>query len=136
MEAGFTIYDFKGGELSKNTPLDKFKQLLWRPRPRSLLAPNNKKQITRNLRKYGREFDEADQLEELNVSSELQAQRRRLIDEWNAWRQRTKKTMQEEKEQQGKHQKSLEAKEEAQYATETFEEYIEEVIEETEEIVN
>jgi hypothetical protein len=44
--------------------------------------------------------------------------------------------MQEEKEQGGKHQKSLEAKEEAQYATETFEEYIEEVIEELEEIVS
>ena len=134
MESGFTVFDFRGAELCKNTPLDKFKQLIWRPRPRSLLAAAQQKQILKGLRRYGREFDEVDQLEELNVSSELQAQRKRLISEWNAWRSRTKKILEDEKNRLGKHQKALEVVQ-SQEATTTFEEYIEEVIEETEEVV-
>lgn len=90
--------------------------------------------MLKNLRQYGREFDEADQLEEMNVSSELQAQRRRLVDEWNAWRSRTKKALQEEREASGKSQKALDVVKE-QAETEVLEEWVEEVIEETEEVV-
>lgn len=114
---------------------EKFKQFLWRPRPRTLLSPAQQKAIVKNLRKFGREFDEADQLEEMNVSSELQQQRRRLVDEWNAWRQRVKEQLQEDKEHLGWKTKADEKPEEEKAATEVVEEWIEEVIEETEEIV-
>ena len=98
-----------------------------------MLSPVKRKQIVKNLRQYGREFDETDQLEEMNVSSELQAQRRRLVDEWNAWRQRTKKELEEERKAQGKVQKAMEVMDQA--ATEVLEEWVEEVIEETEEVM-
>lgn len=133
MEPGFSIFDFKGNDLIKNTPLEKFKQLIWRPRPRTLIPPQEQKKILKNLRKYGREFDEIDALEEMNVSSELQAHRRRLIDEWNAWRVRTKRALEEERQSLGKVHKSQAIKE--QEATATLEEWVEEVIEESEEVV-
>lgn len=133
IEAGYAVYDFKGTELVKQAPLDGFKQLIWRPRPHTVLSPVKRKQIVKNLRQYGREFDETDQLEEMNVSSELQAQRRRLVDEWNAWRQRTKKELEEERKAQGKVQKAMEVMDQA--ATEVLEEWVEEVIEETEEVM-
>lgn len=133
MEAGYAIYDFKGQELYKQSPIDKFKQLIWRPRPRTLLSAQRRRQIVKNLRQYGRDFDEIDQMEEMNVSSELQAQRRRLVNEWNAWRSRVKKALNEERAQSGKVQKALEIKEQAETAV--LEEWIEEVIEETEEVM-
>lgn len=113
---------------------DKFKQFLWRPRPRTLLSAAQQKAIVKNLRKYGREFDEQDQLEEMNVSSELQQQRRRLVDEWNAWRQRVKAQLEEDKQHLG-WKSMVEQKPEADKATEVVEEWIEEIIEETEEVV-
>jgi translation initiation factor 3 subunit B len=42
------------------------------------------------LREYSRTFDEDDAAEESNVSAELIALRKRLVDEWNAWRTRSK----------------------------------------------
>jgi translation initiation factor 3 subunit B len=134
MEPGFAIYDIKGTELYKAQHAEKFKQFLWRPRPRTLLSTAQQKAIIKNLRKYGREFDELDQLEEMNVSSELQEQRRRLVDEWNAWRQRVKQQLEEDKAHIGWKTRKDESPEEEQ-ATEVLEEWIEEVLEETEEVV-
>lgn len=113
---------------------EKFKQFLWRPRPRTLLSTAQQKAIVKNLRKYGREFDEQDQLEEMNVSSELQQQRRRLVDEWNAWRQRVKSQLEEDKQHLG--WKSMaEQKPESDKVTQVMEEWVEEIVEETEEVV-
>ena len=46
--------------------------------------------MRRNLKEYSRQFDEEDAAEESNVSAELIAHRKRLVDEWNAWRVRAK----------------------------------------------
>ena len=40
------------------------------------------------MRDYSRAFDEEDAAEESNVSAELIALRKRLVEEWNAWRLR------------------------------------------------
>ena len=72
-------------------------------------------------------------MEEMNVSSELQAQRKRLVNEWNAWRARVKKSLEEERADSGKVQKALEVKEQAETAV--LEDWVEEVIEETEEVM-
>lgn len=133
MEPGYGIYDFKGTELLKESHVEKFKQFLWRPRPRTLLSAKQQKDIVKNLRKYGREFDEIDQLEEMNVSSELQAQRKRLVDEWNAWRQRVKQILAEDKTSLGIQDGFAEAQETKETAV--LEEWVEEVIEETEEVI-
>ncbi|KAG9292843.1 hypothetical protein G9A89_016205 [Geosiphon pyriformis] len=130
-ENGYTLWDFKGTQLQKHL-LEKFKQLLWRPRPKSLISPEHKKKIKKNLREYSKVFDEEDAREKSSVSKELLAHRRRLVDEWNAWRKRIEKELIEEREAAGLPPVSVRDTENV----EVIEEWIEEVVEETEEIVS
>ncbi|KAI5897565.1 translation initiation factor eIF-3b [Schizophyllum commune H4-8] len=125
LENGYAIWDFRGQELEKHI-LDRFKQFIWRPRPRTLLTREQQKQIRRNLREYSAQFEQEDAEARSNVSAELIAQRRRLVDEWNAWRQQCKAEL-----------KALGAKEEGkeEEAKEEIEVWIEEVIEQTEEVI-
>jgi len=127
LEHGYAIWDFRGQEIIKHIQ-DRFKQFLWRPRPRSLLGKEQQKQIKKNLKEYSRTFDEDDADDERKGKGELIAQRKRLIDEWNAWRARCKVELEEQQRvEQGPGEKS-EAKEEVQ-------EWVDEVVEQIEEVV-
>ncbi|KAI9611025.1 hypothetical protein H4Q26_008872 [Puccinia striiformis f. sp. tritici PST-130] len=64
-ESGYAIWDFKG-ELMHKATLERFKQLLWRSRPRSLLSKETQRKIRKNLREYSKQFEEEDQLEASN----------------------------------------------------------------------
>jgi len=135
MEAGFTIWDFKG-QLIQESKLDRFKQLLWRPRPPTLLSRDEQKKIRKNLRDYSRQFEEQDQLEAANLNTEVVEMRKRLIDEWNAWRKECVESMEERRKEMGKEvKKSLVKAEEAMKETEEVEEWIEEVVEEKIEVI-
>lgn len=128
MENGYAIWDFRGQELTKQIQ-DRFKQFIWRQRPRSLLTKDRQRQIRKNLREYSRKFDEEDAAEESSVSAELIAQRKRLVDEWNAWRAlRRKENADERVQRANKHVLDKEDKEE-------IEVWMDEVIEQIEEIV-
>ncbi|KAI0686490.1 translation initiation factor eIF-3b [Cytidiella melzeri] len=129
LENGYAIWDFRGQELEKHI-LDRFKQFLWRPRPRTLLTKEQLLQVRKNLKEYSRAFEEEDAAEESNVSAELIAQRKRLVDEWNAWRTRAKEEMAAEI---GHGKKVAEKTEEE--AKEEIEVWIDEVIEQVEEEV-
>ncbi|KAG9085472.1 Translation initiation factor 3 subunit b [Ceratobasidium sp. UAMH 11750] len=108
---------------------DKFKQFLWRPRPRTLLSRQQQKEVKKNLKEYSRAFDEVDAAEESQADKELVAQRRRLMDEWNAWRKKVKPEATERMSRLGrKVGKGTEEKEE-------IEEWLEEVVEEIVEVV-
>ncbi|KAF8591896.1 translation initiation factor eIF-3b [Ramaria rubella] len=130
LENGYAIWDFKGQELEKHI-LDRFKQFLWRPRPRTLLNKEQQRTIRKNLREYSRTFDEEDAAEEGKVSAELIAQRKRLVDEWNAWRARCKREMSGTR----KVPKVGTALEEGDEEKEEVAEWIDEVIEQIEEEV-
>ncbi|KAG8932068.1 Translation initiation factor 3 subunit b [Tulasnella sp. 419] len=127
LENGYYIWDFRGQELQKHI-LDRFKQFLWRPRPRTLLSKEQQKAIRKNLKEYSRVFDEEDAAEESSASKELVAHRKRLVDEWNAWRARIKS----EVASSGASKKGKEKEEEVR---EEIEEWIEEVLEETIEVL-
>ena len=129
LENGYAIWDFRGQELEKHI-LDRFKQFLWRPRPRTLLTKEQQRQIRKNLKEYSRVFDEEDAAEESNVSAELIAQRKRLVDEWNAWRIRSKEELADERRKRGKKAVVEKAKEEVK---EEIEVWIDEVVEQIEE---
>lgn len=129
MEAGYAVWDFKGEQLVKNT-LDKFKQLLWRPRPPTLLSKDDQKRIRKNLRDYSRQFEEQDQLDASNDSAELIERRTRLIQEWNAWREAAKATVKEIRREAEREEKVREEE-----VLEEVEEWVEEVISETVEVV-
>ncbi|PSR92210.1 hypothetical protein PHLCEN_2v4740 [Hermanssonia centrifuga] len=133
LENGYAIWDFRGQELEKQI-LDRFKQLLWRPRPQTLLTKEQQRQIRRNLKEYSKQFEEEDAAEESNVSAELVALRKRLVDEWNAWRLRCKEEVAEELKKGGKKVEVIpeQPKEEDK---EEIEVWIDEVIEQVEEEV-
>ena len=131
MENGYAIWDFKGQEIEKHI-LERFKQFVWRPRPRTLLSKEKQRAIRKNLKEYSRQFDEEDAAEESNVSAEQVAQRKRLVDEWNAWRLRCKEEIAEERRKRGKKAVGEEKHEEVK---EEIEVWIDEVIEQMEEEV-
>lgn len=131
MEPGYAIWDFKGEQLHKSQ-LERFKQLLWRPRPQPLLSKELQRKIRKNFREYSKVFEEEDQLEASNVSAELIAHRRRLLDEWDAWRSQAKKLLLADQEELGKVPTDVH---ELAEDVEQIQEWIEEVIEETETVI-
>ncbi|KAI0068380.1 translation initiation factor eIF-3b [Artomyces pyxidatus] len=129
LENGYAIWDFRGQEVEKHL-LDRFKQFLWRPRPPSLLTKEQKRLVRKNLKEFSRAFEEEDAAEESNVSAELIAQRKRLVDEWNAWRIRCQEEVAEERRARGVRQEPTRRQEEER---EEIEVWVEEVIEQIEE---
>ena len=128
------MWDFRGQEL-ENHILDRFRQFLWRPRPPSLLAKERQNQIRRALKEYSRAFDEEDAAEEHSVSAELVAHRRRLVDEWNAWRARCHEEAADERRRRGKRAEPPVRERTPQEDKEEIEVWIDEVIEQNEEVV-
>lgn len=132
MENGFHLYDFKG-DLLREEPLEKFKQLLWRPRPATLLSKDEQKLIRKNLREYSKDFEEQDRIEEDKEKGAIVEQRRRVLSEWIAWLERERETLSDERKDLGL---DVEEKEEEEEKGEkVVEEIVEEVLDEVEEIV-
>jgi len=77
--------------------MDRFKQVIWRPRPRTLLTKEQQRWIRKNLKEYSRTFDEDGVADDAADSADLIALRKRLVDEWNAWRARCKTEIGEER---------------------------------------
>jgi translation initiation factor 3 subunit B len=135
MEPGYAIHTFAGAEVTK-VAMDKLKQILWRPRPPTLLTRADQRKIKRNLREFAKQFEEADAAEESTVSKELLDQRKRLVDEWNAWRNRVKSKVEREREEMGRKPpgKLVDFSAKAQ-EVQTVEEWVDTIISETEEVV-
>lgn len=94
-----------------------------------MLSKEQRRQVRKNLKEFSRTFDEEDAAEESTVSAELIAHRKRLVDEWNTWRSRCTKEIEEKRQEMiSKGDDSAEEREEVQ-------EWIEEVIEQTEELL-
>ena len=137
MENGYHLYDFRGEQL-REEPVEKFKQWLWRPRPPTLLSKEEQKQIRKNLREYSRIFDQQDIERGDRGKQEEVEHRRRLLEEWLAWRANIELDVREEREARGLPLDPLEGliksgSEEGD--DQVIEEIVEEIIEETEEIV-
>ncbi|KAF8642321.1 hypothetical protein AX16_009591 [Volvariella volvacea WC 439] len=130
LENGYAIWDFRGQEIIKHIQ-DRFKQFIWRPRPPTLLTKEQQRTIRKNLKEYSRTFDEEDAAEESNVSAELIALRKRLVDEWNAWRALRKKEAVDEKNPRSlrERQRNEEKEEIEVWVDEVIEQIEEEVLE-------
>eukprot|EP00127_Corallochytrium_limacisporum_P003623 Clim_evm11s151 gene=Clim_evmTU11s151 len=85
MENGFIIWTFQGNELQAKK-FEKLWQVLWRPRPASLLNKDDVKKLKKNMKQYSQKFDRLDALAESHASKELIEKRRRLIEEYDAFR--------------------------------------------------
>ena len=140
MENGYHLYDFKG-ELLREDHVDKLKQWMWRPRPPTLLAKEEQKAVRKNLREYSRVFEQEDAERGASADQAVIEARRRLLDEWFAWRQSIESEAAEEREILGIPEdpvaellasKHIPVTDEEQ---QVIEEIVEEVLEEHEEVV-
>ncbi|KAI2619451.1 eukaryotic translation initiation factor 3 [Hypomontagnella submonticulosa] len=136
MENGYHLYDFKG-EVLREEPIEKFRQWLWRPRPPTLLTKDEQKQIRKNLREYSRTFEQEDAERGASADLAVVEARRRLLDEWLAWRASVEEEIEEERLARGlpKHPVEADAKSAENGEEQVIEEIVEEVLEESEEIV-
>lgn len=126
--------------LLADVPTEKFKQLLWRPRPPILLSKEEQRTIRRNLREYSKEFDELDKELEEGANIAIVEHRRRLYQEWYAWVERECEEVREERDELGlpDPNEELELQRTRSIASEgeqVVEEVFDELIEETEEFV-
>ena len=136
MENGYRLWTFSGLPL-KEAPVEKFKQLLWRPRPPTLLSREEQKTVRRNLREYSREFDELDKEMEEGANAAVVEHRKRLYSEWYSWLNGEVEDLKMEQEELGLNGEDddLTKVRSAKEGEETVEEVVEEVVEETEEFV-
>lgn len=135
MENGYHIYSFSG-QLLREEPVEQFKQFLWRPRPERLLSKDEMKTVRKNLREYSRQFEEADIAKRSSADKAVVEERRRKLNEWLAYRERTVADLLEDREELGLPEVSderaaLQVDDEGQVVEEIFEE----ILEESEEII-
>lgn len=131
-DTGFIMWSFTGQQLTKQT-VPVFKQLLWRPRPPSLLTEEKQKNIRKNLKEYSRQFDEEDAAQTKAVSREVLERRIGLWKEWNEYVARVRddyEAVKEEREEIWGFDPDV-----VDGEVEGVEEWVEEVVEETEEVV-
>jgi len=74
MENGYHLWTSHGRELMHEKK-DKFFQLLWRPRPPSLLTEAKEKEIRKNLRDYSKKYEEEDAKKKLALDAGLLQER-------------------------------------------------------------
>lgn len=136
MENGYNIHTFCGTTLAEH-PTEKFKQLLWRPRPPTLLSKEEQKQVRKNLREYSREFEEEDKYAVDIANTAIVELRKRVLSEWNAWVAREKELLAEEMKELGipEEDEMAEKDAEGEEGATVVEEIVEEIIDETEEII-
>ena len=98
VDNGYWLWSFQG-KILKRIQLDRFCQLLWRPRPPTLLAQKDIKEIKKNLKKYSVEFDVVDREQGSKKSKELLTKRRNFYEEYMVYRKLKEQEFNEQKEQ-------------------------------------
>jgi len=79
IETGYIIWTFQGKQVHKY-PKDRFFQLLWRPRPTSLLSPEKKEDIKKNLIVYQKRMKNDDMLI-ITAADHAKAEKKKLQSE-------------------------------------------------------
>ena len=138
MENGYHLYTFSGQPLREEA-IEGFKQWAWRPRPERLLSKEEMKNVRKNLREYSRQFEEIDQAKKSSANKAVVENRRRLLDEWLSWRERTETELLEERRDYGLEDVSEEQQAlvvgESEEDGKVVEEIFEEILEESEEVI-
>jgi len=67
------------------TSTEWYQQFSWRPRPPALLAPVKVEEITRNLKKYRKKYEQEDRDASNQMTEQERMKRTQLEEEWAAW---------------------------------------------------
>jgi translation initiation factor 3 subunit B len=127
-DTGLIMWSVAGQEITKQN-ITGFKQVVWRPRPKTLLSLAQQKKVKKNLKEYSKQFDEEDQLESNKASVEVQERRRTLWQEYKSMMQRFAELQASQKDKRVE----LYGYDPLENATE---EWIEEIIEEVVEVID
>ncbi|KAH7131954.1 eukaryotic translation initiation factor-like protein 3 subunit B [Dendryphion nanum] len=133
MENGYHLYDFKG-TLLREEHIDRFKQLLWRPRPPTLLSKEEQSEIRKNLRNYSKVFDEQDLAKKNTANKQVIEARREQLQEWLLWRESMLDMLKEE--HADIELNGGKVRQESDGEVEEIEEIVEEIIDESEEVIS
>jgi len=85
VDNAYWLWNFQG-KILKRSNVEKFCQLVWRPRPPSLLSREQLKDIRKNLKKYSDQFNAKDKMRQSKASKELVDKRRSLAAAFAEWR--------------------------------------------------
>ncbi|KAK4874864.1 hypothetical protein RN001_014224 [Aquatica leii] len=96
VDTGYYMWSFQG-KILKRINLEKFAQLLWRPRCPTLLDDKQLKDIKKNLKKYYAQFESKDRMRQTKASKELIEKRSALMEKFSAYRQKRIKEWNEQK---------------------------------------
>ena len=98
VDNAYWLWSFQG-KILKRFQVDRFCQLLWRPRPPTLLSQKDIKEIKKNLKKYSIEFDVVDREQGSKKSKEILTRRRNFYDEFMEYRRLKEAEFSEQKAQ-------------------------------------
>jgi len=85
VDNAYWLHSFQG-KLLRKQPMDELCQFLWRPRPPSLLSPQDLKDIKKKMKKYTATFELQDQMRSSKASQDILDERRRLMDMFQTFR--------------------------------------------------
>jgi len=85
VDNAYWLWNFQG-KLMKKSAVEKFCQLVWRPRPPTLLSKDQTRDIRKNLKKYSDQFNAKDKMRQSKASKELVDKRRALANSFLEWR--------------------------------------------------
>ncbi|KAL1116208.1 hypothetical protein AAG570_005703 [Ranatra chinensis] len=96
-DTGYWIWTFQGRILSRNN-MPKFCQLLWRPRPPTLLSVEQQKEIKKNLKNYSAQFESKDRMRMTRASKEVVEKRAATMKKFEEFRTSALEKWREQKE--------------------------------------
>jgi len=90
----YWVWSFQG-RLLRKVPMDKLCQLLWRPRPPTVLTHEQIKKVKKNHKQYSKEFEAKDRMMQSRVSKDIIDKRRFLMNEYHAYKEKCAQVYQE-----------------------------------------
>jgi len=96
VDNAYWMWNFQG-KILKRSNVDRFCQLVWRPRPASLLSKEQMKDVKKNLKKYSDQFNAKDKMRQSKASKELIAKRQTMMEEFSSWKEKKAREFSETK---------------------------------------